>query len=237
MANGKFIWCRRCDAVHRVSEFDRDPIYRFVDGEVVETAADDWRDFMAQHAGHRIEALVGTSTEHLPGGASADPMAVAYIEANNGKETVWFRRSRRSIAEPVRYEVFNGRLVEAELSLDIQENEIRKEMQRHHAWPGGRPLADAKIELFIAVLREVVKSLDPHAVRASDYSYTDANLCYGRLDADAVKTLFDRCRSRFSREDWEALRGFVESHSDGADVMAVVKRRRIKIEARSETAA
>jgi len=52
MDNGKYIRCRNCEAIHHVTAFDRSPIYQFSAGEVHETPANDWRDFMALHTGH-----------------------------------------------------------------------------------------------------------------------------------------------------------------------------------------
>ncbi len=46
MDNGRYIWCRKCDAIHRVTSFDRAPLYRFTDGDVQEIVTNDWRDFM-----------------------------------------------------------------------------------------------------------------------------------------------------------------------------------------------
>ena len=57
MGSEKFIHCCVCDAIHHVSPFDKAPAYVFVRDEVEAQATDDWRLFMAQHAGHRLEPL------------------------------------------------------------------------------------------------------------------------------------------------------------------------------------
>jgi hypothetical protein len=230
MANGKFVWCRRCEVVHRVTAFDRAPVFDLSAGEVAETPANDWREFMARHAGHALEPLAGTGNDYSPAGSAGDPMAVVYIEASNGKEKVWLRRSRRSIDEAVRYELFDGQLVDGGLSLEIQENEIRKEMKLHHRWPPGAPLGDDKIDLFISLFRDVVSRLDPESVCTSEFSYTDQNICYGRLDFAAESALLAKCRRQFSPSELESLRRFIECHRDGDDVMALVKRRCVTVE-------
>ena len=53
MGSEKFIHCCVCDA----STFDKAPTYVLVRDEVEAQATDDWRLFMAQHAGHRLEPL------------------------------------------------------------------------------------------------------------------------------------------------------------------------------------
>src|SRR6266545_1853927 len=36
MGNGKYIWCRNCEAIHHVSSFDRAPSYQIASGEIHE---------------------------------------------------------------------------------------------------------------------------------------------------------------------------------------------------------
>jgi hypothetical protein len=56
MVNKKFIRCRKCDAVHHVTAFDKAPIYILSARGPSETAANDWNDFMGRHAGHRLDS-------------------------------------------------------------------------------------------------------------------------------------------------------------------------------------
>jgi hypothetical protein len=187
MGNGKFIWCRNCGDIHRVTPYDRAPAYTYCSGETAEIPANDWRDFMACH-------------------------------------------SRSTIEEPVRYEFVNGRLVENALRLEVQEKEIRKEMKLHHSWAPAASLADEKIDLFVALFREVVSALDPRDVRTSEHSDRDDNVSYGPLDGAVAATLLTRCGSHFSPAEMESLRRFIESHRDGSDVMTLVKRRCVTVE-------
>src|SRR5581483_5133456 len=130
MDNSRYIWCRKCGAIHHVSDFDRFPVYPGADDEDA-LLADDWRDFMARHAGHRLEPMRATGKDHFPSGSRCDPMAPAYLEVSNGAETLLLRRSRKSIEAPLDYEIVKGELVENGASLEIQEQAIRKEMKLH----------------------------------------------------------------------------------------------------------
>jgi hypothetical protein len=233
MDDGKYIWCRNCGATHHVSGFDRYPTYQVVSGEVHETAADDWRDFMSKHAGHRLEPLTATGRDYFPGGPG-DPMTAAYIEASNGNETLLLCRSRRSIEEPVRYEIVKGQRVETRLSLEVQENEIRKEMKLHFSWAPAAPLDDEKIDLFLALVREVVRELDPHSLSTTEYSYTDDNISYAQLSSSLVDTLMAKCSGHFLPTELVALRRFIDSHREGCDVMALIKRRSISVGGRAD---
>lgn len=230
MDDHRFIWCRNCDVVHHVSRFDREPIYRFVDGEVEERPANDWRAFMDRHAGHRLEPLVVTGEDYLPAGKAFDPMSIGFFEVSNGCETLLLRRSRSTIEEPVQYEIVEGRLVQTGVSLEIQEEAIRKEMKLHFCWAPAKPLPDERIALFIGLFRDVVCAIDPETVSPGGYSGMDDNVAYCRLDAEVIETLLDRCGNHFLPSELVSLRRFADSHRDSDDVMALVKRCAVSIE-------
>ena len=234
MVNDRYIWCRNCGAIHHVTPFDRAPMYALNGGEVVETPANDWREFMARHNGHRLESLTATGSDYYPSGSAADPMSVRYFEVSNGSDTLLLRRTRVSIKEPFRYAIVDGRLIERAASLGVQEEAIRKEMKLHFSWAPGAPLHDEKIDQFVDLFREVVNELDPDRVGAAEYSCMDENVAYCELDAETVDALMTKCRTYFRPAEIESLRRFVDAHRESDDVMAVVKRRAVEVEMRSE---
>ena len=237
MDNGKYIRCRNCEAIHHVTAFDRSPIYQFSAGEVHETPANDWRDFMALHAGHKLEPLTVTGNHYFATGSGVDPMNAAYLEVTNGIETLLLHRTRRSIEEPGHYAVVNRRLIESGPRLEVQEHEIRKEMKLHFSWAPGKPLDDTKLDLFIALFREVVGALDPQAVSTSEYSYEDDTISYGQPDSSVIDVLMAKCSQHFLPSELELLRRFVDTHRDGCDVMALIKRRSVSVEPCAEPCA
>lgn len=232
MVNNKFIRCRKCDAVHHVTAFDKAPIYISSALGVSETAANDWNDFMGRHEGHRLDSLEATGRVFSPGGLSGDPMAIGYIEVTDGKETVLLRRVRATIHEPLRYELVPGRLVHRASTLDIQENSLRKEMKLHFSWAPAQPLSDEKIDLFVKLYRQVVSTLDARAICVREFAVTDDAISYGPLDGPARTALLEKCQCCFAADDLAALRRFIDSHADADDVLAVVVRRAMAIEQR-----
>jgi len=232
MVNNKFIRCRKCDAVHHVTAFDKAPIYILSARGPSETAANDWNDFMGRHAGHRLDSLEATGQVFFPGGVSGDPMAIGYIEATDGKETVLLRRVRARIHEPLRYEIVPGRLVHRASTLDIQESSLRKEMKLHFSWAPAQPLSDEKIDLFVKFYRQVVSTLDARAICRRDFTVTDDTISYGPLDGPARKALLETCQCCFAADELAALRRFIDSHAEADDVLAVVVQHAMAIEQR-----
>ena len=236
MVNDRFIWCRNCGAIHRVTPSDRAPVYAVRDGAAVEEAANDWRDFMAHHNGHRLEPMTATGADYYPDGFAGDPMSVRYLEVSNGSETLLLRRSRSSIEKPFCYVPVEGRLMESGACLGIQEEAIRKEMKVHFVWAPATPFDDNEIANFIGVFKELVCELDPARVHPGEYSCTDDRVAYCELDAATIDALIDRCFSRFQPNQLVSLRRFVETHRQCDNVMAVVKRRAVMIAKRTNHA-
>ena len=139
-------------------------------------ATDDWRLFMAQHAGHRLEPLQASGEKLFPDGSFMDPMSVGYIEVTNGQNRYVVRRARKSIQEPMSYELIRGHLADVGLTVEVQESEIKKEIKNHFSWAPATCPDDDKIDLFVGLVKEVVKTIDPQRIQISEYSY------YGRFD-------------------------------------------------------
>jgi hypothetical protein len=231
MDKGKFILCRNCGAVHHVTDFDRAPNY--FAGAAEGSPADDWRAFMNRHAGHTLEALKAIGDTYLPDGSLADPMAVAYIEVTNGHRSFLLRRSRRSIGEPVRFERIEGRFGEPVVVAEIQEREIRKELKLRFSWAPGHRLNDEKIDVFIALFREAAGHVDARGLTEVEPSYADDNISYAALAEPIKDSLIEGCARYFPPAEIEALRRFVDGHCSGSDVMTLLLRRRVRIEAPS----
>jgi hypothetical protein len=230
MGSEKFIHCCVCDAVHHVSPFDKAPTYVLVGGAVEAQTTDDWRLFMAQHAGHRLEPLQASGKRLLPEGSPIDPMGVGYIEVTNGQDRYVVRRARKSIQEPMSYELVRGRLANVSLMVEVQEREIKKEIKNHFSWAPAICPADDKIDLFVRLVKDVVKNIDPHRIQINEYSYTEDSIAYGTFDRAALDALMERCVNYFLPDELASLRRFVETHSSGCDVMALVLRRRLTVE-------
>jgi hypothetical protein len=230
MGNERFIRCCVCDAIHHVSPFDKAPVYVCLGNQLQEQATDDWRAFMERHAGHRLEPLNATGEKFFPYASPLDPMSVAYMELTNGRDRYLVRRARGRIQEPMSYELIAGQLVEAGLSVEVQENEIKKEMKNHFSWAPATCPQDDKIDLFVGLLKELIQTLEPRRIQISEFSSLDDAVSYGLLDDATVDLLMAKCSVCFWPDELASLRRFVETHRNGCDVMTLVISRRLTIE-------
>lgn len=230
MGQEKYIWCRDCNEVHHVSPFDKAPAYALVQGVEHEYPMDDWRAFMRRHAGHKLEGLKSAGEKYSPSGGPMDPTKEAYVEVTNGQDRFVIRSSRGSIDEPLHFDLIKGRLTSAGATLEIQENEIRKEMKFHFAWNPLERLNEKKIDLFIALFREIVFELSPEKVRICGYSYSDSSVAYGLLPSGALKALVQKCAPHFLPGELNGIGRFIEAHRGEDGVLALLIRQRYRVE-------
>jgi hypothetical protein len=185
---------------------------------------------MQRHAGHKLEALQALGESYTPGHAPLDPMKEGYVEVTNGHETFVIRSFRNSIEEPLSFELLQGRLKITRVSVEVQENEIRKEMKYHFPWESSERLSDEKIDLFIRLFRGMVRDLDASRIEVHGYSRTGSSVVYGSLDARIVETLMERCASYFSIAELKGIRRFCEYHMASDGVMGLLVRHDYGIE-------
>jgi hypothetical protein len=110
MSNQRYLYCRDCNAVHHVTPFDTAPEFAVNGVEIQEIPQDDRREFVDRHAGHRIGDLIGVDESREEAQIQGDPMTVRFIEVTDGREFFVLRASRKSIADPLTYEVLPRQL-------------------------------------------------------------------------------------------------------------------------------
>ncbi len=228
MVQDKFIWCRNCNEIHHMSLYDKAPEYSVDQGEEIEVPMDDWGMFMKRHAGHKLQALRSVGERYCPGGKAIDPMKVEYIEVTNGNDWYVVRSFRESIEDPLSFEIVPGRLKSTGVSVQISENEIRKEMKHHFVYEASRGLDEDGIELFIKLFKEVVKDLKPNEIKVSEY--TDGSAAVGELNTRLLDALRKKCVTHFPPAELDDIRRFCEAQtgSDGVMVLQIKQLYRIE---------
>ncbi len=118
VTNDRFLYCCGCNEVHKVTPFDKAPTYDLQGSSVREIPTDDRRRFMERHAGHAIEELSSVAEDWLKPQSAIDPMAESYVFVANERYFFLLHRSRRSIAEPIVYQVMPRQLLPSALNLE-----------------------------------------------------------------------------------------------------------------------
>jgi hypothetical protein len=126
----RFLHCRGCNEVHKVTPFDQAPIYELQGSNVREIPTDDRRQFMQRHAGHAIEELSSVDEDWLKPQSAIDPMAESYVFVANERYFFLLQRSRRSITDPIVYQVMPRQLLPSALNLEAL-SQWRRSLRAH----------------------------------------------------------------------------------------------------------
>jgi len=110
LGQDRFLYCRDCNEVHKVTPFDQAPIYDFMGSDIREIPTDDRRQFTARHADHSIEELISVTEDWFNPQDTIDPMAESFLVAANNSDFMIIHRTRRSIAETIVYRVMPRQL-------------------------------------------------------------------------------------------------------------------------------
>lgn len=228
MVQDKFIWCRNCNEIHHMSLFDKAPEYSVDQGEEIEVPMDDWGMFMKRHAGHNLQALRSVGERYRPGGKAMDPMKVEYIEVTDAKDWYVVRSFRDSVEDPLSFVIVPGRLKSTGVSVQIRENEIRKEMKHHFAYEASRGLDKEGIELFIKLFKEVVKDLKPNEIEVCEYA--NGSVAVGELNTRLLDGLTGKCAPHFPPAELNDIRRFCEAQTGSDGVLALQIKHQYRIE-------
>jgi hypothetical protein len=63
------------------------------------------------------------------------------------------------------YELIRGRLADGGITVEVQKREIKKEIKNHFSWAPATCPDDEKIELFVELVKETAKTLDPQRIQ------------------------------------------------------------------------
>lgn len=114
--------------------------------------------------------------------------------------------------------MIEGRLSPVGIAVEVQEDQIRKEMKLHFPRTSAEPMGHEKIEIFMRFFKELAGSLDLSEIKPWGHS-ADGLVEYGCLEPHATEALLERCKPYFSGAEFEEIARFVETHRD--DVMSL----------------
>ncbi len=228
MIREKYLWCPICNELHQVTLFDQVSLSGAKQGNSREQPKEAWSSFVERHVHHKLETLQSIGRRTILGGPPMDPMRVEYIEVTNGQDWFVVRSSTKSEEQPACLNLVPGRLKANGVNLEIQEDEIRREIKDQFSGASSKMLTDEKIELFLGLFKELVDSLNPDEIEICES--TDRSVPSGLLDAHLLEVLFDKCTPYFAPAALKDLRRFCNTANGSEGAMSLLIRRQYRIE-------
>jgi hypothetical protein len=198
----------------------------------VEWASDDLdgqKEFLELHRGHVLEELLVDPETTVSDRPAFEPCRVTYMEAANGKERFLIKRVKEGYDRPAFYELIPGQIREADISLEIQEEELRKEIE----WLNGSlPLPAEKVGKFIEAFREEVRTIPLEKWREEMEMTLPGEtslLTYGSIRASHWENVLHRCENDFKGSELELIERFIRDHRQPGNILDLRIKNKISI--------
>jgi hypothetical protein len=227
----KLILCKQCYQVIPLLE----DIVDFGDSSLlfgVEWSSEDMdkqKEFYLCHGNHNLEELIVDSKTFVSDKPSYEPVKTSYFEAGNGQEKLLIRRTRERLNQPAQYEIVPGQLQISNISANIQDNELRKEISGRD---GYLSLPEEKVEKFIRALTEEVENISPEKL-TEEMEVTQEGetplLAYGILKEVHWKNVLRKCQNDFQKNDLTYIKKFIRKNKEPGDVLALQIHRKINL--------
>lgn len=210
----QLIRCKDCDEIFMKTSFDHSPVYIFVPGRSLENfrsiETDDYQEFLTQHQGHQLENLKIIEDSFVSKKPYSEPVKASFFKATNGKEKFVIKKFREKIDEPLKYLLIPGDYYLKCSAIEIQSEEISKQIKRELK----PPLSQNKIDAFLKLYRAIAEDIDIKDLeRIPEESHSPLEIYY-RLDDIHSIFLLRNCRNIFKGREYSAIEGFIQRHKD-----------------------
>jgi hypothetical protein len=211
----QLIRCATCNEIFMKTPFDQWPEYDCVSSGSSEPyrmiEKDDFQDFLKHHRNHQMEDLEIREDSFVSEKPYFEPAKVSYFKATNGKERFVIKKSRERIEEPLTYELIHGDYSLKLLRLEIQSEEIMKQLGREWDNP---PLSQSKREAFFKLCQKILKTIDiKNLERIPEDSHQPLETYY-KMDEVSLAYLLRNCRNIFDGQEYEKIEAFIHRHKE-----------------------
>ena len=210
----QLIRCKNCDEIFMKTPFDQYPEYEWDPKRSVENfrsiERDDFQDFLIHHHGHRLENLKIIEDSFVSEMPYFEPIKTSFFKATNGKEKFVIKTFRKKIDEPLAYQLIHGDYSLKCIAIEIQAEDISKQLKRELKPPFSQTQIDAFLKLYRAIVEDIdIKDLEripeesPHPLEIY-YKIDDVHLMY----------LLRNCRNIFKGQEYSAMEEFIHREKD-----------------------
>ncbi len=211
----QLIRCINCDKVFMKTQFDQVPEYEFDSFNPFETIKsyerNDFQDFLIHHQGHKLEELRIIEDSFISEKDYYEPVKVSYIKATNGKEKFVIKKFREKIDEPLKYELIHGDYYLKCVSFEIQEDEIKKELDGQFK---DFPISQNKIDKFLKLYRHIAKNVELKNLERVDEESNNPLKVFYKIDDFNLAYLLRNCRNIFNKEEYPKIESFIYNNKD-----------------------
>ena len=228
---GKLMRCTKCDQVipHPADfgDFEKSSLLPGVEwsSEDVERQ----KEFFRCHGEHPVEELRVNTDTWISDKPSYESVKVSYFEASNGQQNFLIRRTKPALDQPATYQLIPGKLLVSNVSYNIQEEALRKQMAARN---GSAPLTEEKIQKFIRAFRDEVEAIGPEELRAEIEVAEEGEtplLSYGIFKEAHWENIVRRCAQDFDEADLNKVRKFIDENSQPDDALSLLVKRQVSI--------
>jgi len=185
--------------------------------------------FLRTHYGHPLEELVVEEDSWVSEKPAYEPLRVTYFLASNRERRFLIRRTKAALDQPASYEIIPGKLKISNVSLRIQEDDLRRQIE---AEEGYSLLFKRKMEKFIEAFRDEMSGISPENLEEEAEAVEDGETslyAYGSLRGYLWERILNRCGRYFKDSELKAVRGFIDENRNPPDVLSTRIERRISI--------
>jgi len=210
----QLIRCKNCDEIFMKTPFDQYPEYEFDPERSLENfrsiERDDFQDFLIHHHGHRLENLKIVEDSFVSEKIYAEPVKTSFFKATNGKDKFVVKKFREKIDEPLKYQLISGDYSLKCTTIEIQEEEISKQLKRELK----PPFPQTQIAAFLKLYRAIAENINIHDLeRISEESPHPLEVYY-KIDDLHLMYLLRNCRNIFKGQEYSAMEEFIHRHKD-----------------------
>ena len=210
----QLIRCKNCDKIFMKTPFDHCPVYMFDPERSLENSrsieTDDYQDFLTHHQGHQLEDLKIIEDSFVSEKAYSEPVKASFFKATNGKEKFVIKKFREKIDESLRYQLIPGDYSLKCTDIEIQAEEISKQLKKEL----NSPLSQNKIDAFLKLYRAIAEDVDIKDLeRIPEESQYPLEIYY-KLDDIRLMYLLRNCRNIFKGQEYSAMEEFIHRHKD-----------------------
>lgn len=221
----QLIHCINCHEIYLRTPFDQTPEYEWEPSLSLQesrgTPRDDFEDFLRNHRGHQLEDLKIIEDSFVSEKPYSEPVKISYFKATNGREKFVVKRFRERIDQPLRYQLIRGDYSLKCMSLQIQSEAIRKQLE-NEIKPS---LTQNQIDTFLQFYEHVVKKLDVKSLERVPEESPCPTEIYYKMDDFSLMYLLRNCRNVFKGKAYAEMEAFIHRHrEDGVLLLKAIYR-------------